>query len=71
MFSVKIALNERVGLLRRSREYFQSLNAGQRGALNFDNQWTPNAALQRDAYFFGNLRYLASKQLIPSITLVT
>jgi hypothetical protein len=70
MFSVKVSFNERVLLFRRAREFFQSLNAGERGCLDLKNEWTPGAALERDAYFFGNLRYLAGRQMVPGVTLV-
>jgi hypothetical protein len=71
MFSVKIALNERALPFRRSHEYFQSLNAGHRGCLNFQNEWMHDAALARKAYFLGNLRYLAGKRIVPAVRLVT
>lgn len=70
MFSVKISLNQKRTFLRFSREFFQSLNAGQRGCLNFVNDWTPEAVLERDAYFFGSLRYLAGKELVPKTAMV-
>lgn len=70
MFSVKISLNEKRTVLRHSREFFQSLNGGQRGCLNFVNEWTPEAVLERDAYFFGSLRYLAGKAIIPGAAMV-
>lgn len=71
MFSVKISLNQGVGVLRRAHEFFQSLNTGQRGCLDFQNEWIPEAALARDAYFFGNIRYLAGKRIVPTAALVT
>ncbi len=71
MFSVKVGLNERVLFFRRAHEFFQSLSAGTRGCLNFQNDWTPDAALARDAYFFGNLRYLAGKRMLAAVELVT
>jgi hypothetical protein len=71
MFSVKVSFNERVLFFRRAHEFFQSLNAGQRGCLNFHNEWTPDAALGRVAYFFGNLRYLARKQIVTATSLVS
>jgi hypothetical protein len=71
MFSVKVSFNERVFPLRRSHEFFQSLNAGERGCLNFENEWMHDAALARDAYFFGNLRYLAGKRIVPAVALIT
>ncbi|OQY87211.1 MAG: hypothetical protein B6D41_11960 [Chloroflexi bacterium UTCFX4] len=61
MVSAKVSLNRRVFLLRRAHEFFQSFNAGQRGCLNLRNEWTPRAALTRNAIFLGNFRYL-SKQ---------
>lgn len=70
MFSVKISLNERVLFFRRSYEFFQSLNSGRIGCLNFHNEWTPDTALERDTYFFGNVRYLAGKKIVPNVTLV-
>lgn len=70
MFSVKISLNERALLVRRAHEYFQSLNAGERGCLNFHNEWTLDAALARDTVFLGRLRYLAGKRLIPAVAMV-
>lgn len=70
MFSVKVSFNERAGMFRRAHELFQSLNAGERGCLDFKNVWTPEAAMGRDAYFFGNLRYLAGKEMVPGATLV-
>ncbi len=70
MLSVKISLNRRVFAFRRAQEFFQSLNAGQRGCLNLQNEWTPGAALQRDAYFLGNLRYLVAQRLVPALELV-
>lgn len=71
MFSVKVSLNHRLFILRTSQEFFQSLNAGQRGCLNFHNEWTPDAALAREAYFLGSLRYLAARRLVPAIRIVT
>lgn len=70
MFSVKVSFNEHAFMARRSHEYFQSLNAGDRGCLNFDNVWMRDAALARDAYFFGNLRYLAGKRIVPAAALL-
>jgi len=71
MFSIKVSLNDRVVPFRRSQEYFQSLNAGRRGCLNFENEWLPNGALERDAYFLGNLRYLSGQHIVPEASLVT
>lgn len=71
MFSAKISLNERALFVRRSNEYFQSLNAGERGCLNFNNEWTADAALARRAFFLGRLRYLADKRIISAIQIVT
>ncbi|MCC7164679.1 MAG: hypothetical protein IT331_19445 [Anaerolineae bacterium] len=71
MFSVKISLNERTLFVRRAHEYFQSLNAGERGCLNFNNKWMGDAALGREAIFVGNLRYLAGKRIIPAAVIVT
>ncbi len=70
MFSVKVSLNERGLFWRRAHEFFQSLNAGQRGCLNFNNAWTNDAALAREAVFIGNLRYLASQRILPAIAIV-
>ncbi|MBI4672388.1 MAG: hypothetical protein HY741_12085 [Chloroflexi bacterium] len=70
MFSVKLSLNERGLLWRYAHEFFQSLNAGQRGCLDFSNEWTNDAAHAREATFIGNLRYLASQRLGPAITIV-
>lgn len=70
MFSVKISLNRRVFLLRRAQEFFQSLNASQRGCLNFHNEWLPDAALARDAYFLGNLRFLVAQRLVPALEIL-
>lgn len=71
MFSAKISLNERALFIRRSNEYFQSLNAGERGCLNFNNEWTSDAALARHALFLGRLRYLAGKRIVPAVQIVT
>lgn len=71
MFSVKISLNRRVLFLRAAREFFQSLNAGERGCLNLQNKWTPDAALARDAFFAGKLRYLAAQRLVSAIPILT
>ncbi len=71
MFSVKASLNERRLLVRHAQEFFQSLNGGQRGCLDFQNQWTSDTALAREAWFFGNLRYLAARRLVPAEKLVT
>jgi hypothetical protein len=71
MFSVKVSFNETAFGVRRSHEFFQSLNAGERGCLDLDNQWTPDAALAREAIFLGNLRYLASRRLLPAAALIT
>lgn len=71
MFSAKISLNVRALFVRRSNEYFQSLHAGERGCLNFNNEWTPGAAMARNALFLGRLRYLAGKRIVPDIQLVT
>lgn len=70
MFSVKISLNRRAFLFRRAKEFFQSLNAGQRGCLNFHNEWTSDAALGRDALFLGNVRYLMGQRIVPDIEIV-
>lgn len=70
MFSVKVSLNERALVVRRAHEFFQSLNAGTRGCLNFQNVWMNDTALARDAYFLGNLRYLANKRLVPMAALI-
>lgn len=70
MFSVKVSLNSRAVMVRRAREIFQSLNAGQRGCLNFENAWLDDAALERDAYFLWHLRYLIRKQILPNSALV-
>lgn len=70
MFSVKISLNRRVLFMRQAREFFQSFNAGQRGCLNFHNVWEPDAALARDAYFAGNLRYLAAQRIEPRLAIL-
>lgn len=71
MLSVKISLNRRAFFVRASREFFQSLNAGQRGCLNFHNEWMNDAALARDAYFLGNVRYLAAQRLVPAIRIIS
>lgn len=71
MLSVKLAFNERALLLRRAHEYFQSLNEGQIGCLNFGNEWTPDAALARQALYCGNLRYLESQRIVPAVGLVS
>jgi hypothetical protein len=71
MFSVKISLNRRVLFVRAAHEFFQSLNAGKRGCLNFQNEWTSDAALARNAYFLGNLRFLAAQRLVPAITIIS
>lgn len=70
MFSVKVSLNERGLLWRRAHEFFQSLNAGQRGCLNFSNEWMNDAALAREAIFIGNVRYLASQRIMPALAIV-
>ncbi len=71
MFSIKISLNRRVLFFRYAQEFFQSLNAGQRGCLNFRNQWTDDAALARDAMFFGHLRYLTGQRIVPAVQIVS
>ena len=71
MLSVKISLNRRVLFWRHAQEFFQSLNTGQRGCLNFENAWTPDAALARDAFFLGSVRYLAAQRLIPAVEIIS
>lgn len=71
MFSVKVSLNERAFVLRRAHEFFQSLNHGHRGCLDLHNDWTPDAALAREAVFLRNVRYLAARRILPAIKLVT
>ena len=70
MFSIKLSLNQRVLFFRRAQEFFQSLNGGERGCLNFQNNWMRDAALARDAYFLSNLRYLAGKRIVPAAALI-
>jgi hypothetical protein len=71
MFSIKVSLNERALIFRRAHEFFQSLNAGSRGCLNFHNEWTPDTALARDAIFLGNVRYLAAQRLVPAVEIIS
>jgi len=71
MLSVKLSFNERAFILRRAHEFFQSLNAGEIGCLNFDNEWTADAAMAREAVYLGNLRYMQSQRLVPAVDLVT
>jgi hypothetical protein len=70
MFSVKFTINESHGLFISSHEFFQSLNADERGCLNLDYVWTKDAALGRETLFIGSVRYLASRRIVPAATIV-
>lgn len=71
LFGVKWGLINRIGLLLRSREIFQSMHGHSLGSLDTHNKWQEGKALLRETFSLGRIKFYWKNKVLEEVTLVT
>ena len=70
MFGVKLGFNKHMLGIKRSSEYFQSLDFHKKGCLDNKGNWCPDSVFYRSSLSFGRIKIYLFKRVIKIAFLI-